>query len=132
MLRKLAQILPIFIILFGVLSFNTPAHTQSYDFSENSGLKNTSNQAGYDTNNVKTPESYISKIITIILSFIGVLFLGFTIYAGITWMTAAGKEEKVTKAKEMMSESIIGLIIVLVAYALTYFIIKMTSGTLIQ
>jgi len=47
-------------------------------------------------------------------------------------MTASGSEEKVSKAKEMLTESIIGIIIVLAAYAISYFILKATSGSLIQ
>ena len=60
------------------------------------------------------------------------MFLGLAIYAGIIWMTASGSEEKVSKAKEMLTESIIGIIIVLAAYAISYFILKATSGSLIQ
>lgn len=121
-----------------MLSFSlfTPVLAQNnkdanYDFAKDAGLNKTSEAAGYDTNG-KTVNSYISQIITIVLSMIGVVFLGFTIYAGITWMTAQGNEEKVSRAKEMITESIIGIIIVLAAYAISYFVLKATTGSLIQ
>ncbi|MFA6994813.1 MAG: hypothetical protein WC249_00140 [Patescibacteria group bacterium] len=65
---------------------------------------------------------YAGGIVGIILSFIGVLFLGLMIYAGIMWMMAQGNEQQITKAKDLITNSIIGLIIVFAAYAITTFI----------
>ncbi|NCB20854.1 MAG: hypothetical protein EOM88_02950 [Clostridia bacterium] len=64
----------------------------------------------------------IGSVIGIVLSFIGVIFLILMIYAGISWMTAAGNQEKVTKAKNLIINAIIGLIIVLSAYTISSFI----------
>lgn len=64
----------------------------------------------------------IGSVIGIVLSFIGVVFLILMIYAGISWMTAAGNQEKVTKAKNLIINAIIGLIIVLSAYTISSFI----------
>jgi hypothetical protein len=44
------------------------------------------------------------------------------IYAGITWMIARGNEQKVAQAKDMIINSVIGIIIVFAAYAITSFI----------
>ncbi len=62
------------------------------------------------------------QIIGTALSFVGILFLILVIYAGIMWMTAQGNEQKVTKAKDLLINSIIGLIIVFAAYAITAFV----------
>ncbi len=94
----------------------------AYNFSTDSGLDTTATGAGYDTNSAKTPESLAGEIIQIALSFLGVLFLGLTIYAGFTWMTAKGNEQQVEKAKDMLIESITGLIIVIAAYAIASFV----------
>ena len=56
------------------------------------------------------------------LSLIGVIFLILMIYAGYNWMTARGEEEKVEKAKDTITRAIIGLIIVVGAYAIWAFI----------
>jgi len=61
-------------------------------------------------------------MIGFVLSFIGVLFLILTIYGGINWMTAGGNEQKVEKAKTIIINAIIGLLIVLSAYTITSFI----------
>lgn len=75
--------------------------------------------SNYNSNFLNTQ---VGSIIGLILSFIGVIFLVLMIYAGISWMTAAGNQEKVTKAKDLIINAIIGLIIVLAAYAITSFI----------
>jgi len=62
------------------------------------------------------------QIISVVLSFVGVLFLILMIYAGITWMTAQGNEQQVTKAKSLLINAVIGIIIVFAAYALVTFI----------
>ncbi|MBN2884443.1 hypothetical protein JXE04_00780 [Patescibacteria group bacterium] len=62
------------------------------------------------------------NIIGIVLSFVGVIFLLLMIFAGLTWMTAAGNQEKITKAKDLMINAIIGLVIVMAAYAITAFV----------
>jgi hypothetical protein len=51
------------------------------------------------------------------------------IYAGILWMTAQGNDQKVEKAKQMITEAIVGLIIVVAAYAIAYFVINYFGNT---
>lgn len=129
-IKRLISLIFILILSLGIFNLAL-AKNGSYDFSQNSGLSNTGSNAGYTTTNPSV-NSYIAQIITVILSLVGVVFLGFAIYAGIVWMTAQGNEEKVSKAKEILTESIIGIIIVLAAYAISYFVLKATTGSLIQ
>jgi len=72
------------------------------------------------------------SIIGTVLSFIGVLFLIMMIYAGIMWMTAQGNDQQVTKAKDLLINSIIGIIIVFAAYAITAFVGNFVSNQLLQ
>jgi len=81
----------------------------------------TASSAGYAEN---SPEAVIAYGIQIVLSFVGVVFLILMIYGGFLWMTARGVEEQVTKAKNIIIAAIIGLIIVIAAYAISYFVIK--------
>lgn len=128
--KKILSFAIITIFSLGVFNFALAQNTNgSYNFAQDTGLNNTSAAAGYDSNG-KTIYTYITQIITVVLSLVGVVFLGFTIYAGIVWMTAQGNEEKAGKAKEMIIESIIGIIIVMAAYAISYFVLKATSGSL--
>lgn len=61
-------------------------------------------------------------IISVVLSFVGALFLVLMIYAGILWMTAQGNDQQVTKAKGLLINAVVGMIIVFSAYALTTFL----------
>ena len=50
--------------------------------------------------------------------------MAYLIYGGYLWMTARGNEETLEKAKKIIRGSIIGIIIVFSAYAITYFVIS--------
>jgi len=54
------------------------------------------------------------------------------IYAGYNWMTAQGEEEKVTKAKDTLTAAIIGLVIVIAAYAISYYVISALGGAALK
>lgn len=64
----------------------------------------------------------VGSIIGTLLSFLGVIFMVLVIYAGVLWMTARGAEAQVDKAKDILVNAIIGLILVLAAYAITAFV----------
>ena len=53
---------------------------------------------------------------------IGLIFFILMVYAGFRWMTARDKSEKVEKARNTMIAAVIGLVILLAAYAVTTFI----------
>jgi hypothetical protein len=66
----------------------------------------------------------IGTVISVALSLIGTIFLVLMLYAGYNWMVARGDEEKVTQAKDTITRAIIGMIIVIGAYAIWAFIFK--------
>ena len=66
----------------------------------------------------------VGTVVGVALSFLGIIFLLLMIFAGYNWMTAQGEEEKVSKAKDTIARSIIGLIIVLGSYAVWKFILS--------
>ncbi|SRR6056297_1124008 len=68
------------------------------------------------------PQTIIGDIIGAVLTFVGILFLILVIYGGLLWMTARGNEQQIEKAKNLIGAAIVGLIIVLSAYAITAFI----------
>lgn len=57
------------------------------------------------------------------LGLLGIVFVGLIIYAGVLWMTAQGEDKEVTKAKNVLTQAIIGLAITVGAYAITNFVI---------
>lgn len=127
-MKIIKNTLAVFFISFLSLFLTLPTFAQSYNFNSQSGLDSAGQVAGYNVNPEKNIEFYIGQIISIILSLLGVIFLILIIYGGVSWMTAGGNEEKVGKAKELITEALIGLIIVLAAYAITYFVLKQLVG----
>jgi hypothetical protein len=73
--------------------------------------------------------TYIGTAISYILSMLGVIFLVLLIYGGFLWMTAKGDSEVVSKSKDIIINAMIGLIIVLMSYAITYYVVGKIAGT---
>ena len=74
----------------------------------------------------------INSIIQIILSFLGILAVIIILWGGFIWMTAAGDETKVDKAKKLIISGIVGIVIILAAYIIANFVITTIGGELNQ
>lgn len=64
----------------------------------------------------------VTTIVQWILSFLGILAVLVILWGGFKWMTAGGDDDKVGEAKKLIINGIIGLIIVLSAYAIATFV----------
>ena len=62
------------------------------------------------------------------LGFLSIVAVILVIYGGFTWMTAGGNEEKVTTAKKILTSAIIGLVIILLSWAIIVFVAKTVSN----
>ena len=72
----------------------------------------------------------IAQILNVLLGFLGVIAVVIILLGGFKWMTAGGEEEKVGEAKKLISAGIVGLIVILSAYAIARFvIIQLTTAT---
>ena len=78
--------------------------------------------AGYNTD--LALEGMVGLIIQTAWSILGIIFLILIIYGGYIWLNARGVEQNVEKAKDIIKTAIIGLIIVIGAYAISWFIIN--------
>lgn len=110
----------IFLLAIGVfLSSGVQVFAQT-DLSQDIAAK-----SGYNAGVTEgTLSETVGKIIKAVLGLLGTIFLALTVYAGVLWMTAAGEEEKITKATGILKTSVIGLIIILAAYSITYFVLS--------
>ncbi len=70
----------------------------------------------------------VASIIKVFMGLLGTIAVVIVLIGGFTWMTAAGNEEKVEKAKKMIGAGVIGLAIILAAYSITQFVV----GSLLQ
>jgi len=88
-------------------------------------LKTTSVESGLGTPEdlEKNVSSTIGDVINTVVGFLGVAAVILIVYAGGMWMTAAGNDERVKKAKMIIKSTVIGILIVGFAYAITAFVI---------
>ncbi|HLC69608.1 MAG TPA: pilin [Patescibacteria group bacterium] len=82
--------------------------------------------AGYG--NPQDPRIIVAMIIRSALQLLGIIFVVLIIYAGYLWMTAGGNDQQVEKSKGLLKNSIIGLIILLSAYSITWFAFRIAQG----
>ncbi len=93
-------------------------------------LNTVGSRSGFNTNQ-RNVEPIIGTVMSVALSFLGVIFLILMIFGGFLWMTAAGNDEKVKRAVQLIQAAILGLVIVVGAYAITVFILGRISKDLI-
>lgn len=102
-------------LLIGIFSFGI----SSIALAEDYGLGAAATEVGLS----KTPmTAVIASVIAGVLSFLGIIFFGIMVYAGIRWMVSRGNEEQSKKALHTIFDAVIGIIVVLSAYAITNFV----------
>lgn len=77
---------------------------------------------GQNPNDVDFAAS-VAQIINVALGFIGIIFIVLIIYAGFVWMTSGGNEDKISTAKKTIIAAVIGVVIIIVSYAFTNFVL---------
>ena len=70
----------------------------------------------------------IRNMINIALGFLGVAGVIVTIYGGAIWLSAAGDDEKVGKAKKTIIAGVIGLIIIGIAWTIVSYVLNVTQS----
>jgi hypothetical protein len=81
-------------------------------FSDNTGLGDQDLKSG------------LGELINVALGFLGIVAVIIILFGGFKWMTAGGNDEKVGEAKRLIIAGIIGLAIILSAYAITTFVLE--------
>jgi hypothetical protein len=118
-MKKNLKLVIIFLFI-SMIFINTASQISALDMT--SKLETLASKASFQ----KQPNlaETIGQIVKGALSLLGVIFMLLVIYGGFLWMTAAGNEEQITKAKNILKASIIGLIIVIGAYAIAFFVVN--------
>jgi len=71
---------------------------------------------------------YIQPLLNAFYFVIGILAVGFIVFGGIKYITAAGDPSKLTAAKNTVLYAIIGLVVAISAFAITSFIFNQVAG----
>lgn len=85
------------------------------------GVAQSYNDAGFSKTD---PRQTIAKIIKVTLGFLGSIAVILVVLAGFKWMTAAGNEDKIAESKKLMAAAMIGLVIILLSFAITNFVLN--------
>ncbi|MFH2063455.1 MAG: hypothetical protein ABIJ46_04900 [bacterium] len=66
----------------------------------------------------------VGSVIFAAMGLLGVVLLVLILYGGFLWMTAGGNDDQVGKAKKIITNSVIGLVIIMAAYAIATFVFE--------
>ena len=70
----------------------------------------------------------IGKVINVALSLLGVVAVVIVLMGGFKWMTAGGNDTKVEEARKIIFQGVIGLAVVLSAWAIAIFVLNSLSS----
>lgn len=77
---------------------------------------------------VDTVPELINLIIQAVLGVVGALAVAMIVYGGIMYITSGGREEVLNQAKNILTFSIAGLIIIFASYVIVNYVIKALTG----
>ena len=100
--------------------------TPSAGSAFSAALDATAGRAGVKSS--RTFPQIVGGYIKAAVGLLGIILVVLIIYAGFLWMTAAGNEDKVKKAKGILSNAVVGLVLVFAAYAITDWVISAIIG----
>ena len=111
----------IFIFSAFLLAFTFIQPVFAYKTIDSAGgmLTEVTKPTGISTNDLQTSTGNLIKSA---LALVGTVFLGLMIYGGFMWMTARGSEDQITKGKETIIAALIGIGVILGAFAITSFV----------
>lgn len=104
--------------LFGTLLAQT-APTRSEEIL--GGFEDAGTQAGFAVE--ATTADTVGGFLNGLFAVLGIVLVVLLVYGGFLYLTAAGNEQQVTKAKDVIKNSIIGLVIIVSAFAISTFVI---------
>ncbi|MFA7314585.1 MAG: hypothetical protein WC025_01475 [Candidatus Magasanikbacteria bacterium] len=116
MYKTLLYITFIFAIL---IVFVNNAHATKSLNDATTALNTVSQKTGIDQSDLT---DVVGNTVNMFFIFVGLIFFGLMVYAGLRWMTARDQADKVEKARNTMIGAVIGLAILLAAYAITVFV----------
>lgn len=73
-------------------------------------------------------QSNVQNILNTVYAMVGLVAVGFIVYGAVQYITAGGDAGKLAKAKNAIMYSVVGLLIVLLAAAITNFVIISVAG----
>src|SRR3989344_249019 len=70
----------------------------------------------------------VENIVRIVFGFLGILAVLLILYGGFVWFTSAGNEAKISQAKRIITSAVVGLVLILMSYAIAGFVVNSLLG----
>ena len=137
MFKKNAKKIIVLLAIFQFFIFISTSSAQLLDRNGTKAVKDNMRNSGKSATYAVSardaaPGSLVAvvavKVVSAFLGLLGIIFLIMIIIGGFNWMTAAGNDDKITRAKATLFRGVIGLLIVVAAYVITAFVFKALSG----
>lgn len=90
------------------------------------GLTTTGEEAGFGAEPQEVTD-LAAGLVTALLGLLGIAIFGYFVYGGFLYLTSQGAPDTLKKAKAILTNTIIGLLIILAAYAISFFILTQLS-----
>lgn len=116
-------LIPIFFGVF-LLFPSASIHAGSFVDELNQQTGGFTGSEGADLGRPADPRLVVAQIIRSLLTFVGILFLAYTLYAGYMILTSGGEEQKIEKGKSTLRTAVIGVLITVSAYSILLLIDK--------
>lgn len=114
--KKILSLAILMFVCLPVLSIAIPAQAQL-----DLGLAEVNDEIDLGT---QDPRAMAGKLINTAMLFLGLIAVVIILLAGFKWMTAGGSEDKVSEAKRLMGQGVIGLVIILASWGIATFVVS--------
>lgn len=125
--KFLAFMMSMAIVLPALLIANTApvlAQPATDQFFNSSDFNDAISRGPLSKSRASNLEETLANAINIVIGFLGIIAVVIILIGGFTWMTSAGNEDKVGEAKKIITAGVIGLVIVLSAFAIANFALE--------
>lgn len=117
----------VFLMMMAIPSFVMIPQVSAQDFGmnhiENGDLGLTQNA---------DPRDVAVRVIKVMMTFLGIIAVVIILLGGFKWMTASGAEDKVEEAKNLIVAGIIGMVIILSAFAIVNWVFNTATTELLN
>jgi FMN-dependent NADH-azoreductase len=116
-----------FPVLFLVMPFLAYAQSTVSNGLQTSGLQSIFGTGGL--NSSQSLSDLIANVIRVLLIFAGVIAIVFVIIGGYQYIVSGGNEETAEKGKKTLINAIIGIVVIVLAYAIINVIVNLVGSS---
>ena len=125
-IKRTIVYLGLILAVFCAANYMNPAHAD--EACDIAGVSDPLICGTPDENEELALQNTVKNVLEVVYLWIGIIAVVFIVIGGIKYMTSAGDTNKVQSAKNTITYSVVGLVVVLAAFAITEFFIGALEG----